>query len=249
MNRLEAKVAVVTGAAHGIGEAIARTFARHGAWVLLADIDEDDGAAVAADIRAQGGQCLFCLTDVSSESDVQQACRRAAQQTGRVDVLCNNAAYLGVFHDVLGATSEEWMRCFHVSVMGTQYFTKAALPYMIAQKEGSIINIASIQAMIGCPTSVAYSATKSALIGFTLSAAHDYGAYNIRVNAICPGSIQTRISPKAGEPGYQRQAEETMLGRVGHPAEVANAALFLASNEASYVTGAILPVDGGCVAK
>jgi len=249
MNRLEGKVGVVTGAANGIGEAIARAFARHGAWVLLVDIDEQNGEAVAANIRVGGGQCLFCLTDVSSESDVNKACQLAAQKTGRIDVLCNNAAYLGAFRDVLGATTEEWMRCFHVTVLGTHYFTRAALPFMMEQKHGSIINIASVQALVGCPASAAYASVKSALVGFTLSTAFDYGRYNIRVNAICPGSIQTRVSPKPGEPQYQRRCEETMLGRVGQPREVADVALFLASDEASYITAAILPVDGGFVAK
>ena len=133
--------------------------------------------------------------------------------------------------------------------MGTHYFTKEALPHMIAQKQGSIVNVVSIQAMVGCPTSVAYTATKSALLGYTLSAAYDYGPHNVRVNALCPGPIQTRISPKPGEPHYDWQCAQTVLGRVGYPREVAYAALFLASDEASYVTGVVLPVDGGWTSK
>jgi NAD(P)-dependent dehydrogenase (short-subunit alcohol dehydrogenase family) len=120
---------------------------------------------------------------------------------------------------------------------------------MIVQEKGSIVNVVSIQAMVGCPTSVAYTATKAALLGYTLSAAYDYGPRNIRVNSLCPGPIQTRISPKPEEPHYKWQCDQTVLGRVGYPREVAWAALFLASDEASYVTGATLPVDGGWTSK
>ena len=120
---------------------------------------------------------------------------------------------------------------------------------MIAQNAGSIVNIVSIQAMVGCPTSVAYTTTKAGLLGYTLSAAYDYGPHNVRVNALCPGAIQTRISPKPGEPHYEWQRQQTVLGRVGTPREVATAALFLASDESSYVTGAVIPVDGGWTAK
>ena len=120
---------------------------------------------------------------------------------------------------------------------------------MIAHKAGSILNIASIQAMVGCPESVAYTATKSALLGYTLSIAYDYGRHNIRANAICPGAIRTRISPQPGTPHHEWQMAQTMLGRVGTPSEVASAAVFLASDEASYITGAVIPVDGGWTAK
>ena len=133
--------------------------------------------------------------------------------------------------------------------MGTHYFTKETLPYMVRQKKGSIVNVVSIQALAGMMTSVAYTATKAALLGYTLSAAYDYGPHNVRVNSLCPGPIQTRISPKPGEPHYKWKCDNTVLGRAGYPEEVAWAALFLASEEASYVTGVILPVDGGWTSK
>jgi NAD(P)-dependent dehydrogenase (short-subunit alcohol dehydrogenase family) len=164
-------------------------------------------------------------------------------------VLCNNAAYLGAFHGDADATDDEWRRCIDVSLMGTHYCTREALAFMTRQQSGSIVNIVSIQAMVGCPESVAYTTVKAGLLGFTKSAAYDYGPLNIRVNAICPGPIQTRISPKPGEPVYAYQVDNTVLRRVGLPREVAHAAAFLASDEASFITGVTLPVDGGWTSK
>jgi NAD(P)-dependent dehydrogenase (short-subunit alcohol dehydrogenase family) len=249
MKRLENKVSVVTGAANGIGRAISELFAEEGAFVLVADIETQAGEDVAAGIRAKGGKAHFHQTDVTSGSNVQAAVEVAARHSGRIDILCNNAAYLGQFHAVLESTAEEWERCIQTSLMGTHFFSREVLPYMVRQQSGSIVNVVSIQAMVGCMTSVAYTATKAALLGYTLSAAYDYGPHNVRVNSLCPGPIQTRISPPAGDPHYRWQCDQTLLGRVGYPKEVAYAAVFLASDEASYITGATLPVDGGWTAK
>ena len=248
MPRLKDKVAIVTGAAHGIGRAVSELFAEEMARVVLVDVDESAGEAAAAAIRNGGGDATFCRGDVSSEADVSRAVELAAAG-GRIDVLCNNAAYLGEFHAILESTPDEWNRCIQVSLFGTHHFTKAVLPHMIARKQGSIVNVVSIQAMVGCPTSVAYTTAKAGLLGYTLSAAYDYGRHNVRVNALCPGPIQTRISPKPGQPHYEWQCGQTVLGRVGSPREVAHAAAFLASDDASYITGAILPVDGGWTSK
>lgn len=250
MDRLKGKVAIVTGAANGIGRAIAERFANEGAWVLLVDLEEDTGRKVVQGIEAAGGKAAFVRGDVSRREDVKHAVELAAAQTGRIDVLCNNAAYLGPdFHGALDSTDEEWRKCIDVALMGTHYFTQATLPYMIAQKAGSIVNVVSIQAMEGMMTSAAYTATKSALLGYTMSVCYDYGLDNIRINSLCPGPIQTRIAEGPGDPHYQWQCDQTTLGRVGYPEEVGWAALFLASDEASYVTGVTLPVDGGWTAS
>jgi NAD(P)-dependent dehydrogenase (short-subunit alcohol dehydrogenase family) len=249
MRRLEARIAIVTGAAHGIGRAISECFADEGARVTLVDIDGEAGEDAAAAIRERGGQARFCHGDVSSPVDVARAVAMAAGDSGCVHVLCNNAAYFGESHAALESTPEEWEACIRVAVLGTHHATREVLPYMIASRQGSIVNIVSIQAMVGCPTSVAYTTAKAGLLGYTLSVAYDYGRHNVRVNALCPGPIQTRISPKPGEPHYEWQCAQTLLGRVGTVREVAMAALFLASDDASYITGTIIPVDGGWTSK
>jgi NAD(P)-dependent dehydrogenase (short-subunit alcohol dehydrogenase family) len=250
MDRLKDKVAVVTGGANGIGKAISEMFAEEGAWVLVSDIEDETGNATVDGIRQKGGVAEYCHADVASVADVARAVAAAAARNGRIDILCNNAAYLSPdFHDILGSTEEEWTRCINIALLGTHHFTKATLPHMLKHKKGSIVNIVSIQALAGMMTSVAYTATKAALLGYTLSAAYDYGSQNIRVNSLCPGAIQTRISPAPDNPHYKWQCDNTVLGRVGYPREVAYAALFLASDEASYVTGVTLPVDGGWTSK
>jgi NAD(P)-dependent dehydrogenase (short-subunit alcohol dehydrogenase family) len=247
--RLAEKIAIVTGAAHGIGQAIAERFAEEGAWVLVADIDDAAGEATAAAIGARGGRAAFRHVDVADEPQVVAAVAHAAAiGGGRVDVLCNNASYLAPWHDVVRAPDDEWQRCLDTGLLGSARFLRAVLPLMVPQRSGSIVNIASIQGIVGARTSAAYTSMKHALVGLTRSAAVDYGPHNIRVNAICPGPIATRIAPAPGDELHARQLSKTPMGRVGQPREVACAALFLASDEASYITGAVIPVDGGWTA-
>jgi len=248
MARLQNKITIVTGAAHGIGRAIAEIFADEGASVFLADIDEKTGEEVAEKIRGQNGDATFLHCDVSSAEQVAAVVERVLGKKARIDVLCNNAAYIGAWHNAAETLDDEWEKSFRVSLMGTQYFTRETLPFMVQQKSGSIINISSIQGLVGGRNSAAYTTVKSGLIGFTRSVAYDFGAHNIRCNAICPGAIRTRISPEPGSELHQRQLSKTFLGRIGEPREVAAAALFFASDESSYVTGAILAVDGGWTA-
>ena len=248
MGRLKNKTAIVTGGAHGIGKAISEVFAQEGAVVFIVDIDEKAGEAAALEICKKSGIAVFTKADVSSAEQVAVVIKAASANSGRIDVLCNNAAYLADWHNAAEISDGEWEDCFSVSLMGAQHCTRKVLPLMMQQRSGSIINISSVQGLVAGRNSVAYTSIKAALLGFTRSVACDFGAHNIRCNAICPGAIQTRISPKSGEELHERQVGKTLLGRVGQPNEVAYAALFLASDESSYITGAVLPVDGGWTA-
>jgi NAD(P)-dependent dehydrogenase (short-subunit alcohol dehydrogenase family) len=244
--RLKGKIAIVTGAGHGIGRAIAERYAAEGAVVFLCSMNIEAGEGAAAEFRQAGGDATFMQCDVSQPEQVERVVKAAAARNGRIDVLCNNAAYIAsAWHSSGEAPDDEWEKCFRVSLMGTQWFTKGVLPFMVQQKNGSIVNIGSIQSIAAARNSAAYTAIKTALLGLTRSVAYDYGPYNIRANIICAGAIKTRISPEPGSEVHQRQISKTFLGRVGQPREVADAALFLASDESTYVTGVALPVDGG----
>ena len=242
-------MAIVTGAAHGIGRAIAELFAYEGAAVLIADVDAAAGSEVAAAITAHVVWPSFG-TAMSGRAIRSARWWKRPRVSPDVSTSCATMRPISAsFTRCSMPRTTEWERCLRVQVLGANNCTRAVLPYMLEQRAGSIVNIVSIQAMVGCPTSVAYTAAKSALLGFTLSAAYDYGRHNIRVNSLSPGPIQTRISPKPGDAHYQWQCDQTILGRTGQPREVASAALFLASDESSYITGTNLPVDGGWTAR
>ena len=206
MQRLKNKTAIVTGAAHGIGRAIAQAFAKEGASVFVLDFSTKRPAPPTA--KEIGATFVPGAT-----SPPPPRLTRAVKKAGnRIDILCNNAAYIGQWHNAGESTDEEWDKCYRVSLLGTEYCTRAVLPMMTAQRSGSIINISSIQGLVGGRNSAAYTTVKHALIGFTRSVAYDFGPHNIRCNALCPGAIRTRISPPDGSELHQRQISQNFPG-------------------------------------
>ncbi|MBM3572387.1 MAG: SDR family oxidoreductase [Alphaproteobacteria bacterium] len=252
-DRLRDKVAVVTGAAAGIGEATAERFAAEGAKVTLLDIDQA-GADVALRIRARGHEAIFMRADISVEADVRSAMDGAISAFGRIDILVNNAAVFVL--KGLEATPEEWRRSLDVNVIGSALCARYAAEAMKRDSGGAIVNLASISSYIGQPGFLTYSATKAALLTMTRCMAVDLAPHKIRVNCVCPATIRTaatdRHMAQTGQSESQflaEQAPQHLLGRVGTPAEVANAILFLASDEASFITATPLLVDGGYLAR
>lgn len=249
MFSLAGKTALVSGAAQGIGRGIAEILAEAGAHVFLCDVDDEKGQLAAEAISAAGRRASYIHADVSQSSHVERVTSDAVQQTGRIDVVCCNAAYtVGNQSDLLNGTDEEWQANIQVSLLGSRNLIRSALPAMLRQQSGSIIVISSTQAIAACPGTAAYTSVKAAQLGLVRSVAADYGKYNIRSNGICPGPITVRYSPEIGSEGHQFQISHTALGRRGEPRDIGYAALFLASDEAAYVTGAVLPVDGGWTA-
>jgi len=249
--RLKDRVAIVTGAAHGIGRAIAELFAKEGARVLVTDLDEAAGAEVVAAITAAGGTARFQRVDVSNEADVKKMAETAISAFGGINILVNNAAAF-VFGHIENVSRQQWEKVMAVNVIGPCDCIKAVLPAMRKAGGGSVVNIASVSGFIAQPDFVPYNASKGAALNMNRCLAMDLAKDNVRVNAICPGTIHTRATDNhiksAGldyETAMKSFADETVLKRLGKPIEIAYGALFLASDEASYVTGAQLVIDGG----
>ena len=252
--RMTGRAAIVTGAAAGIGEATARLIAEEGGAVLVADRDAEAGEAVAASIRESGGTAVFHRTDVSVEAEVRAMRDACVRELGGVDVLVNNAASF-VLKGVEEATPEDWRRVLDVNVVGTALCARYAVEAMKARGRGAIVNLSSISAFVAQPNFVTYSATKAAILQMTRNLALDLAPYGIRVNCVCPATILTRAShdhmERTGQTLEAFLAEQGPLhplGRVGNPREVAYPIVFLASDEASFITGTHLMVDGGYTA-
>lgn len=243
MGRLQGKVAIVTGGARGMGAATSRLFAKEGAAVVIADILAEEGEALA---RELGEKALFVRLDVRNEDEWKQVGDAALSRFGRIDVLVNNAAVVH-FCDIENMAKEDLERVLGINVIGTLLGIKTIAPAMKQKGKGSIINISSIDGLRGCNGLSAYTASKWAVRGLTKSAALEFGPFGVRVNSIHPGGVDTVMGNPAGRPDAELNKDYTAvpLQRIGKPEEIANASLFLASDEASYVAGAELSVDGG----
>jgi cyclopentanol dehydrogenase len=248
--RLEGRVALITGGARGQGAAEARLFAREGAKVVIADVLDPDGMAVAAEINELGGDATYIHLDVTSQEDWQQAIGATVSAYGKLDVLVNNAAIWRGGH-VADTTSEQWDLVLDINAKGVFLGTKLAIPEMRKAGGGSIVNISSTAGLVGSRTSTAYSASKGAVRLFTKSTAVQYGAENIRANSIHPGPIDTSMGDQVWPDASRREEtiERTVLKRIGTPEDIANGALFLASDDSSFMTGAELVIDGGVTAQ
>jgi NAD(P)-dependent dehydrogenase (short-subunit alcohol dehydrogenase family) len=248
--RLPSQVALVTGAASGIARAVAIRFAREGAAVMVADASESGGMETVEQIRACGGKALFARLDVSQPDQVTGVVQNAVDELGDLHILFNGAGIL-TYGTALETTEEAWNRMLAVNLTGTFLCSKAALAHMVAKGRGVIINVASTTGSHdACAHAAAYVASKGGVTLLTRSMAIDYAKQGIRVNVICPGPTDTPMLRKALTPDELEAFAKTFpMNRLGRPEEIAGAALFLASEDASFVTGAILHVDGGQTAE
>lgn len=252
MNELKNKVAIVTGGASGIGRATVELFTREGAAVVAADVTDEAGQQLADAIRGAGGSCTFVHADVSSEAEVEAMVQFALSHYGRLDVLFNNAGIEGDQAPTAEATTENWDRVIGVNLKGTFFGLKHGIAAMLGRGGGSIINNASVAGLVGFAGISAYCASKGGVVQLTKTAALEYAAQGIRVNCVCPGVIDTPMVQRFTHGDPVITAQFTALepvGRLGRASEVAELALFLASDRSSFVTGAAIPVDGGFVAR
>ena len=253
--RLEGKTAIVTGGASGIGRAICEVFVEEGARLTIADIDVAGGEQTLASVRAAGGEAQFVATDVSKEADVKAMVQAAADAYGSVNILVNDAAVF-VFGEIEDITDADWARVFGVNVIGQAYCVKHVLPHMKAAGGGAIVNMASVSGFIAQPGFIPYNASKGAVMQLTRCLAMDLAPHNIRVNCVCPGSVLTPATERHRQfVGADREeflaeaGSSNFMKRVADPREIAYGALFLASDEASFVTGTPLVMDGGLTAQ
>lgn len=251
--RLARKTALVTGAGSGIGRGIARRFADEGALLVLSDMVEAGLQETIALIHEEGGQALPVIGDVAVRADAERMVEAAITQWGRIDIIVNNAGTSGSRQATLAhvTTDEDWERVMAVNVSGTFRVSTTAIRYMLQQGGGVIVNIASAAGLVPFPARAAYNASKGAVIAFTRALALDYAPDHIRANAICPGVVETNMTRwRLNNPELRQQIlNATPWGRVAQPEEIASAAVYLASDEADYVTGHTLVIDGGWTIK
>lgn len=243
---LEEKTAIVTGASRGIGKAIAVALAREGATVVINDLSQEAAEATAAEIRANNGRAIAMAADVADSAQVETMVTRVMEECGRIDILVNNA---GITRDtlLLRMKEEDWDAVLNVNLKGVFNCTKAVSRFMIKQRSGVIVNIASVVAVMGNIGQANYAAAKAGILGFTKAVARELASRGIRVNAVAPGYIQTDMTEKIPEEIKAKLIESIPLGFIGQPEDVAGAVLFLVSPAARYITGQTLHVNGGMV--
>ncbi|MFH2133382.1 MAG: SDR family NAD(P)-dependent oxidoreductase [bacterium] len=252
--RLTDKVAIITGASSGIGKATALLFAKEGATVVLADVNESALQDIVSEIGQNGGTALAKKTDVSIEAEVKSLVDFTLAQYGQVDILCNNAGITGDHKGIEDDETDNWQKVYSVNVLGAMLGIKHVARHMQSRNSGAIVNTASVAGIRAGAGTNAYSASKAALINFTQTAACDLGKFNVRVNAVCPGLTETGMTKPifdlARDSGKTHKlGSRCELRRYGKPEELAQAILFLASDDASYITGQALAVDGGNTAS
>jgi NAD(P)-dependent dehydrogenase (short-subunit alcohol dehydrogenase family) len=250
MDRLKNKIALITGGGSGIGRSTCLLFASEGAKVTVADYVVDGGNETVRQIKAAGGEAVFVQADVSKSTDVQHMVATTVKTYGRIDVLFNNAGIEGPSAKLANYKEEDWDRVIAIDLTSVYLGMKYVIPEMVKQGGGVIISTASVAGLVGFPGSGAYAAAKAGVINMTRMVALEYADKNIRVNCICPGIIDTPMVDRVvgGRP-KERVAKAEPIGRLGKPDDIANAALFLASDESSFATGAPFIIDGGYVAR
>lgn len=243
------KVALVTGAASGIGEATALLYAQHGAKVVVSDMNEEGGNATVAKIKEQGGDAIFVKANVANAAECEQLVKTTVEKYGRLDAACNNAGIGGEINNIADMSIDGWHKIINVNLDSVFYCMKYEITQMLKQGGGSIVNMSSILGTVGFASSAGYVAAKHGMVGLTKNAAIEYSAKGIRINAVAPGFIETPLLSALDEQTKGFLVQLHPIGRLGQPEEVAELVIWLTSDKSSFVTGGYYPVDGAYLAR